>query len=237
MSQLTAQQSQQKLDENGRRRLVGVFGIVILYALCLFLPAGTLRWWNAWAYLGLFLLAILTGGLYVALRRPAAINERGRSSEQTKPFDRLFSAVAAPLALSTLVVAGLDERFGWSAVPLWAQITGFIGLLPGSYLPYWVMWVNAYAATSVRVETARGQHVIDAGPYRFVRHPMYTGMILSDLFLPLALASWWVVVPAGLMIALLVWRTAREDQTLRAELPGYADYAQQTRFRLLPGLW
>jgi len=237
MSSLSIQQSPQKLDENGRRRLVQVFGMVVVYALLLFLSAGTLRWWNGWAYLGLFVLAILTGGLYVARRRPAAINERGRSSEQTKPFDRLFSAVAAPLALSALVIAGLDERFGWSAVSLWAQIAGFVGLLPGSYLPYWVMWVNAYAATSVRVETERGQHVIDDGPYRFVRHPMYTGMILSDVFLPLALGSWWVAVPAGLMIVLVFWRTAREDQTLRAELPGYADYAQRTRFRLLPGLW
>ena len=87
------------------------------------------------------------------------------------------------------------------------------------------------------LDSGNGGKLEQVGPYRFVRHPMYTGMILSDVFLPLALGSWWVAVPAGLMIVLVFWRTAREDQTLRAELPGYADYAQRTRFRLLPGLW
>ena len=237
MSELTAQQPQQQLDDNGRRRFVQVFGIVVVYAVCLFVAAGTLRWWNAWAYLGLFVFAILTGGLYVARQNPAIINERGRPSENTKPFDKLFGRLTIPLILGAFIIAGLDHRFGWSAVPLWLQIGGFILLLPVNYMPYWVMLVNAYAATTVRVETERGQHVISDGPYRFVRHPMYTGILLGYLLLPLALGSWWAAVPCVLLIGLFVWRTAREDATLLAELPGYADYAQRTRYRLLPGVW
>ena len=237
MSQLTAQSSTQKLDENGRRRLVQVFGMVVVYALLLFVSAGTLRWWNAWVYLGLFVLAILTGGLYVARKAPAAINERGRVSENTKPFDKLFARLALPLGLASMVVAGLDTRFGWSSVPLWAQIAGFIGLLPGMIVPYWVMYVNAYAATTVRVETERGQHVITGGPYRITRHPLYSATLLSYLFSPLAFNSWWMAVPLALQIVLFVWRTANEDRTLLAELPGYADYAQRARYRLVPGIW
>lgn len=237
MSQLAAQQPGQKLDENGRHRLIQVFGMYATYAVLLFVSAGTLRWWNAWVYLGLGILAILTGGLYIVRKAPAAVNERGRSSEKTKPFDRRFARLALPLGLAPLVVAGLDFRFGWSGIPAWAQVVGFIGLLPGTIVPYWVMYHNAYAATTVRVETERGQHVITDGPYRLTRHPLYSATILSYLFSPLAFNSWWMAAPLGLLIILFVWRTANEDRTLLAELPGYTDYAQRTRYRLLPGVW
>lgn len=237
MSQLITQQPRQHLNEDGRRRLVTVFGMVALFAALLFLSAGTLRWWNAWAYLGLYLAGVLIGGLTVARVNPEAINERGRKSEKTKPFDKLFAALTAPLHLSILVVAGLDFRFDATSLPLWAQILGFIGLLPGSIVPYWVMLVNAYAATTVRIETERGQHVITTGPYHTVRHPLYSATLLSYLFAPLAFDSWWVAVPVVLLIGLFVWRTAREDQTLQTELPGYTDYTQKTRYRLLPGVW
>ncbi len=225
------------LNADGRRRLVQIFFMVVVYALFLFIPAGTLRWWNAWAYLGLFVLAILTAGLYVIRKHPAVVNERGRKSEKTKPFDKLFGRLTVPLALGAFVVAGLDFRFGWSEVPLWLQIAGFVGLLPSLFMPYWVMLVNAYAATTVRIETERGQHVISDGPYRTVRHPMYTTTILGCLFDPLAFGSWWMAVPTVLLVILFIWRTANEDRTLQEELPGYVAYTQQTRYRLLPGVW
>ncbi|WP_374687562.1 isoprenylcysteine carboxylmethyltransferase family protein [Promineifilum sp.] len=237
MSQLTAQQPQEGLNEYGRRRFIQVFAMMAVYALCLFVPAGTLRWWNAWMYLGLFLFAILTGGLYVARKNPAIINERGRPSENTKPFDRLFARLSVPIGLSTLIVAGLDHRFGWSSVPLWLQIAGFIGILPGLIMPYWVMLVNAYAATTVRVEVERGQHVITTGPYRYVRHPLYSATLFGYIFSPAAFASWWMAIPLALSSVLFIWRTANEDRTLMAELPGYQEYAQKTRYRLLPGVW
>jgi protein-S-isoprenylcysteine O-methyltransferase Ste14 len=237
MSQLATQHPRQHLNADGRRRLVTVFGMVGLFAALLFISAGSLRWWNAWAYLGLYLAGVLIGGLYVARVNPATINERGRKSEKTKPFDKLFGVLTVPLHLSIFVIAGLDFRFGWTTLPLWSQIIGFVGMLPGFIVPYWVMLVNAYAATTVRVETDRGQHVITTGPYRTVRHPLYSATLLSYLFSPLAFDSWWVAVPVALLIGLFVWRTAREDKTLLAELPGYADYAQQTRYRLVPGIW
>lgn len=237
MSQSTTQPPRQGLNEDGRRRLVQVFAMVAVYALFLFVPAGTLRWWNAWGYLGLFVFSILTAGLYVARKHPEVINERGRSSEKTKPFDKVFAMLTLPPGLAAFVVAGLDFRFGWSAVPLWLQIAGFVGLLLPMFMPFWVMYINAYAATTVRIETDRGQHVISDGPYRFVRHPMYVTTILGWLFQPLAFGSWWMAVPTGLVAALFVWRTANEDRALCAELPGYEAYATQTRYRLVPGVW
>ncbi len=237
MSQIAAPSPRAALDANGRRRLVTIFITFAVFAALLFLSAGTLRWWNAWVYLGLYLLSMLIGGLAVLRANPEAINERGRKSAATKPFDKLFAMLAAPLHLSIFVVAGLSFRFGASTIPLWAQIAGFVGLLPSLVMPFWVMLVNPYAATTVRVETGRGQHVITTGPYRLVRHPLYSAMLLGYLFMPLAFASWWVAVPAALLIVLFIWRTANEDRTLRAELPGYEDYTQKTRFRLLPGLY
>lgn len=225
------------LNADGRRRLVQVFATVLIYAVLLFVPAGTLRWPAAWVYLLLYLGSILTFGMYIARRHPQVVNERGRPSEQTKPFDRLFGRLYFVVALSIYIVAGLDYRFDWSAMPLALQIIGFAMQVPGAIMPYWVMLVNAYAATTVRVELDRGQTVVTTGPYAIVRHPMYSGMVLSALFFPLAMGSWWTYIPVLLAVALVIWRTANEDEALHNELPGYRAYAEQTRYRLLPGLW
>lgn len=237
MTQIAAQPPEKGLNEYGRRRLVQVFGMVVVYALFLFVPAGTLRWWNAWAYLGLFAGAVLTVGLYVARKHPEIVNERGRPSEKTKPFDKVFAALTVPLGLGAFAVAGLDHRFDWSVVPLWMQIAGFVGLLPSVFMPYWVMAVNAYAATTVRVEVDRGHHVITDGPYRYVRHPMYIAVIVGCLFDPPAFGSWWMAIPTLLLGLLFIWRTANEDRALMEELPGYKAYATRTRYRLIPGIW
>jgi len=237
MTQITAQPSEKGLNEYGRRRLVQVFGMVVVYALILFVPAGTLRWWNAWVYLGLFVGAVLTAGLYVARKHPEIVNERGRPSEKTEPFDKVFAALTVPLGLGAFVVAGLDHRFDWSTVPMWMQIAGFVGLLPSVFMPYWVMAANAYAATTVRVEVDRGHHVITDGPYGYVRHPMYIAVIIGCLCDPLAFGSWWMAIPTILLALLFVWRTANEDRVLMEELPGYQAYAKQTRYRLIRGIW
>jgi protein-S-isoprenylcysteine O-methyltransferase Ste14 len=113
----------------------------------------------------------------------------------------------------------------------------FVGFIPAMALPWWAMSVNTYLSTIVRVQTERGHHVVTAGPYRYVRHPMYVGTILFGLCIPLFLGSWYALLPGALMGIGYVIRTALEDRTLQAELPGYADYAAQVRYRLLPGVW
>lgn len=237
MNQLAEMPEREGLNADGRRRLVQVFVLVLIYAACLFIPAGTLRWWNACAYLGFFLLSICTAGLYLATKHPAIVNERGRKSQLTKDFDRLFARLYGALSLGAYVLAGLDFRLSWTGVALWAQVAAFAFLLPCMFVPYWVMWVNRYAATTVRVETDRGHTVVKAGPYHFVRHPMYAGMLLGSLFLPLALNSLWMYLPIAVMMALVIWRTVREDAALQAELPGYSAYVDQVHYRLMPGVW
>lgn len=228
---------QDQLNQYGRRRFIQVFGIVAVYAIVLFAAAGTLRWPAAWAYLGLYLVSILTGGLYVARKHPAIINERGRPSGNTKRFDKIFGILYIPAGLGVLAVAGLDYRFGWSTVPDWLQIASFVLLVPLLYVSYWVMLANAHAATTVRVELDRGHTVVSSGPYRIVRHPMYASVVVGNFFLPLALGSLWAYIPAMIVNVLFIWRTAQEDRVLLGELPGYAAYAETVPYRLFPGVW
>jgi protein-S-isoprenylcysteine O-methyltransferase Ste14 len=139
------------------------------------------------------------------------------------------------LIFTSLVIGGLDHRLGWSAMPLWLTLTGLLLLIPALGTAVWVLATNAYASRVVRLQV--GHQVITTGPYRYVRHPMYTGTLLALVATALALQSWWMLIPAAFGIALFVWRTKREDATLMEKLPGYQEYAQQTRFRLIPGVW
>lgn len=141
------------------------------------------------------------------------------------------------MLILTLVVAGFDFRFGWSAVPLPVIILAYIGVIPGLILPYWAMLVNKFLVPTVRLQEERDQYVVQDGPYRFVRHPMYTGVVLTFLTMPLALGSWWAFIPGGIALLAIIVRTALEDKTLQNELPGYVSYTKSTRYRLIPGVW
>jgi protein-S-isoprenylcysteine O-methyltransferase Ste14 len=168
---------------------------------------------------------------------PEIINERGRKPKNTKRFDKVFAAVYTPLVLLLPLVAGFDFRWSWSDMALAWRWLGLVALLPAMILPYAAMGVNAYLTTTVRIQEERGHQVVSTGPYRYVRHPMYVGLICMGLGAPLLLGSWWAFLVGVLTTVAAVWRTSREDQTLKAELPGYAAYAQRVRFRLLPGVW
>ncbi|MNZ97793.1 Isoprenylcysteine carboxyl methyltransferase (ICMT) family protein [compost metagenome] len=140
--------------------------------------------------------------------------------------------------MAILPVAALDAgRFHGSAVPAWAVLAGYLGVLAGIGVTGWAQAVNPFFEPGVRIQSERHQRVIDGGPYRFVRHPGYVGALFLLFGMALALGSFWALVPAALAAALLVLRTAWEDRLLRAELPGYADYARRVRWRLLPGVW
>jgi len=135
-------------------------------------------------------------------------------------------------------VAGLDAgRFGWSVMPIAVQVAGYIALLFAMAVTYWAMAVNPFLSTIVRIQDDRGQYAVTSGPYRYVRHPMYAMILLMYPGIALLLGSWWALIPAAVIAIVFVIRTALEDQTLQAELPGYAEYAQRTRYRLVPGVW
>ncbi len=145
-------------------------------------------------------------------------------------------ALFGPLAV--WIVAGLDERFGWSApFAPWVQVVALVAVALSYLLGNWAMVANRYFSSVVRIQEDRGHTVVSGGPYRFVRHPAYTGSLFGTLAMAIALGSWWALIPAGVDAVGLIVRTGLEDRTLQAELPGYANYARQTRYRLFPGIW
>lgn len=225
------------LDRAGIRRIFTVLLTQLLYAVILFGCAGRLDWWAAWAYLAVSLLGVGFLGLTVGRKHPEVINERGGKHENQKRWDKIVTAFYGAFGLSMLAVAGLDARFGWSDVPLWVQFLGLAGVVFEFGMVAWVMNTNPYLSTVVRIQDDRGHRVISTGPYAIIRHPMYAGLLVVWFAIPLFLGSWWALVPGALAAAALVVRTAMEDRTLQAELPGYADYAHRVRYRLVPRVW
>jgi len=215
--------------------LKGALGGLWLGAF-LFISAGRLDWPAAWIYTG---IATVDGILLLLLVSPELMRERTHPKADAKAWDRVFARLTGPLGSTViLVVAGLDKRFGWSSqVPLAVQVAGLIAFMLGMGLLTWAMAVNNYFSLVVRIQTDRGHTVVTGGPYRYVRHPGYVAGIIFQLGTPLLLGALWALVPAGLTALLLVVRTTLEDRTLLNELEGYWEYAQQTRYRLLPGVW
>lgn len=221
-----------------RARLVQVAAYFLMIGTVLFLAAGRLDWPDAWVYLVAHFLLAAAAQAWLIRQDPELVKERGHWGANTKAWDRWIVSANLVLTLALLVVIGLDAgRFLWSFVPWPVRVPALLGLLPGFGLPILASRANPYLASTVRIQDERGQTVVSAGPYAAIRHPMYAGMILFDLCLPVLLGSWWGLGVSAVMITLIVVRTALEDRTLRSELPGYADYARGVRFRLMHGIW
>jgi protein-S-isoprenylcysteine O-methyltransferase Ste14 len=222
-----------------RGRVVRFFlALPVYFALFMFLPAGTWAWAKGWLFIGVFLGTLAVVGLYVWRVNPDVVAARTRSHEGAKRWDRILVAVLLPAVYAIAPVAALDDgRFHWFPVPWWVCAAGYLLFLAGLGIVNWAQAVNKFFEVHVRIQTDRGQTVIDAGPYAVVRHPGYVGAILLFVGAALCLGSLWALVPAGLASALLMLRTRWEDQTLQAELPGYQEYAGRVRSRLVPGVW
>jgi protein-S-isoprenylcysteine O-methyltransferase Ste14 len=220
------------------KRVVAVFFVILIMDLLLFIPAGTLDWTAAWALSILYAIFLLAYAVWGTLKAPDLLKERSQVAENVKVWDKVIMAVYTILLLSTPVLAGLDiGRAQWSQMPIALQVLGLVGVVLSGGLILWTILANAYLGRMVRIQEDRGHQVATGGPYRYVRHPMYVGIILLFPCMALFLGSWWALAPASLIAMLMVIRTALEDRTLQAELPGYAEYARQTRYRLLPGVW
>jgi protein-S-isoprenylcysteine O-methyltransferase Ste14 len=212
----------------------------LLLAVILFFSSGRLDWWFAWVYLGIFVLGIGVNSFFLLRIDPELIAERARQfTPETKKWDKILATLWGLMSgIVSLLVAGLDKRFGWSPhVPLTVQLIAMLLYMFGSAFANWALVSNAFFAGTVRIQTERGHTVVSTGPYRIVRHPGYAGWILSGLAAPVMLGSWWAFLPAALAQGALTLRTALEDRTLREELLGYQDYARKVRYRLLPGIW
>jgi protein-S-isoprenylcysteine O-methyltransferase Ste14 len=226
-----------RLDRSGISRIFQVLGSLLLFGVLLFGTAGRLDWWEAWIFLGIYLLGVMLIGFWSIQHNPDMINERGRIGENAKSWDKVIGIIYMILLIAIYAIAGLDERFSWSNLALWVMILGGIGFTLSMAITFWVMASNKFLSTFVRIQDDRGHKTITSGPYRFVRHPMYLGVMIMSLAMPLLLGSGWALIPGLLNIILFVIRTSLEDRTLLKELPGYPEYAKEVRYRLLPGIW
>jgi protein-S-isoprenylcysteine O-methyltransferase Ste14 len=220
------------------RRIIQVVLTLAIQIFLLVVSSGRVDWPGMWLFTGLYLVGILANAVLMFRLNPEAIAERSKAGGQ-KGWDRVVGGLWALMYFfAVLIVAGLDVRFSWSGPsPAWLQLLGGLVFAIGLGIFSWGMITNAYFATVVRIQTERGHQVCQEGPYRLVRHPGYVGAILQSLGVPLILGSTYALIPGVLAALLMVLRTALEDRTLRAELPGYAAYSAKVRYRLIPGVW
>lgn len=213
--------------------LLTILGVVVLAAM-LFVPAGTLSYWQAWLYMGVLFVPMSTALGYFLKHDPALLERRMRMKEK-EMVQRGLIRWASIIFFLAFLVPGFDQRFGWSDVPAALAIICNYITLAGYLLVLRTLRENSYASRVVEVE--KGQKVITTGPYAVVRHPMYVGVLLMFLSTPLALGSYWAIIGFVPLVPIIVLRTLNEEEVLRRDLPGYKEYCQKTRYRLIPYLW
>jgi protein-S-isoprenylcysteine O-methyltransferase Ste14 len=221
------------------KMLAGVLASLFLIGVLLFAGSGRFNWVLGWLFVAVWGLIKFVFILLLRWHDPALLVERVTRHENTQRYDRLIVPVYFVLSFGTILVAGLDGgRFRWSGeMPLALIITSYVIYLFGNGLASWAVSANPFFSAESRLQVERNQKVTHLGPYHFVRHPAYLAAILLWPVTGLLLESWYAVIP-GLLAALMMFiRTVYEDRMLHAELPGYAEYAQQVGYRLFPGIW
>jgi protein-S-isoprenylcysteine O-methyltransferase Ste14 len=210
-----------------------LLAIPTLWAI-LFIPAGTLDYWEAWVYLAILLLPMFFVFRYLLKHSPQLLERRMQMRERELAQRRIVALSFLYFAVA-FTLPGFDRRWGWSDVPIWVVIVADLVVLLGYGFFVLVLRENQYASRTIQVE--QSQRVISSGPYALVRHPMYLGVSLMYLASPLALGSYWALLPALLIVPILIARITHEEEVLERELAGYRDYQRATRYRLLPGVW
>ena len=221
--------------KNILRRLIQVSMSIIITLIVLLVSAGIINWIYAWIYTFASVLVIITNALIF----PAElIAERGRKKENVEKWDKIITGIIIIPWYAIYILAGLDIRFGWSPeFSLWVHITALITFISGNALVSWAMVANNYFSTKVRIQYDRGHTVTSGGPYRYIRHPGYLGMIIFLLSTPILLGSFWALIPAIITVMLFIVRTSFEDATLKNRLEGYKEYAEKVKYRLISGIW
>jgi len=220
------------------------FALIFTYLfipLILLVCGGDFGWWQAWVFLVLICVSGIGGRILAEKRHPGILVERATSEKtlNAKPWDKVLSPLMAiSLTFPLVIVAGLDHRYGWTpSFSTWLTILGLVIIAIGYAFAAWALVENRFFSSTVRIQTDRGHSVCDSGPYRIVRHPGYAGNLLALPGIIMALNSIWTLIPAVAALVIGVIRTALEDKTLHEELPGYRDYAQRIRYRLIPWIY
>jgi protein-S-isoprenylcysteine O-methyltransferase Ste14 len=230
---------QAKIERLGHNRPLFMTLIGLTLGATLLLIGGRWNWVEGWVLGGVYCALLVISSLWTERRAPDLGRERVQAIARPGSLHERIILIWVPLVLlAVLVVAALDGgRFRWSHAPLWVELVGFGMFAAYIALNVWAAVSNPFLSATAHVQEDRGHHVITGGPYRHVRHPMYLGLCLLGVGVPLALGSWWALIPGGLFVLTFVYRTWQEDRFLTANLPGYREYTQQTRYRLLPGVW
>lgn len=215
---------------------LSIYGFLAMAAL-LFVPAGSLDYWQAYVFMAVFVGGSAAITVYLAIKDPKLLERRmnvGPTAEK-QPTQKIIMVFALLGFIALLVVPALDRRFMWSSVPPWVSVIGDILVALGFLLVYFVIRENSYAASTIQV--AEGQTVISTGPYAVVRHPMYAGVLPLLIGTPLALGSWWGLSALIFFMPALIWRLLDEERFLHKNLPGYTEYTRKVRYRLVPFVW
>jgi len=235
------EQSDEKYDTTNlvSKQILKIILFILVLAILLFVSSGLITWVMAWVYICVYAAGTIINALLIIPHKPDLLIERTRIKKDAKKWDRIFAPFMAGISPAIIViVAGLDFRFGWSPqIPFSLQIIAIAVALLGHLLLTWAMVTNNFFSAVVRIKNDRGHTVVTTGPYRYVRHPGYVGIIAFGLATPLMLGTLWAFIPALFMLCISVVRTALEDRTLKEELAGYNYYAEHVRYRLLPGIW
>jgi len=228
--------SLETMSEN-QKAFAGLFLLIAAVMAALFIPAGTLHYWQAWIFLAFYFVPALAISLYLMVKDPKLLARRMRGGPvaEKQTAQKIIMSIVSVGFLALLVVPALDHRFGWSHMPASAAFAGNALMSIGWLAIFFVFRENSFS--SATVEIADDQKVVSTGPYAWVRHPMYAGAVLMLLGMPVALGSWWGVAVLLAMLPAFVWRMFDEEKLLTENLPGYAEYRQRVRFRLIPGVW
>lgn len=219
------------------RAFLGLLFLLVVLAASLFVPAGTLHYWQAWLFLAVFGVSVTAITVYLAREDPQLLERRvyaGPVAER-EMSQRIIQSLASLAFIAMFVVSGLDHRFAWSATPLFAVVVGDLLVALGLLIVFFVFRENTFTSGTIQVDA--GQRVVSTGPYALVRHPMYSGALIMLVGVPLALGSWWGLLPIIPMILVIVWRLLAEEEYLARNLAGYREYQWSTRYRLMPRVW
>jgi protein-S-isoprenylcysteine O-methyltransferase Ste14 len=222
------------------RVILQLFFFIVVIPFLPLLISQQWDWWEAWVYAIIYILGFVVSRMLAARRNPDILAERARmmEHEDTQPWDKKLAPLLGVGGVLIMIVAGLDERFGWPpAFSLPLKILALLAILAGYALGSYALIENRFFSGVVRLQTDRGQRVVSSGPYRWIRHPGYAGALLTYLGTPIFLDSIWAFLPTIFLATVLVYRTSLEDRFLQDELGGYRDYARRVHYRLLPGVW
>ena len=217
-----------------RKLLVRLSFVPLFIIVFTLLPAGTLNYWEVYVYFGILIVPMLFVLMYFLRKDPRFLERRSKGAEKVKE-QKLIQLINLPVFIAAFIIPGLDKRFGWSDIPVEVIIITDIVILLGYLIIFIVFRENSYASRIIEID--KEQKVISTGLYSIIRHPMYLGVLIMYLPTPLALGSYWGLIPMGLLPVALVFRILNEEKVLSEKLEGYKEYCRKTKYRLIPYIW